>query len=135
MFITEFEINEMLAQSRFASNYARLIMSGYWKGLPSHSMHMFEYIGKEKPIDEWDEKVYYSIKSRLEEIHLMGISHNDMRSDNIHVSVMGKITLIDFGLAIYPCSEEDKRCDIEALDRLFSDFSCVRKGVNYRRFY
>ena len=40
MFITEFEINEMLAQSRFASNYARLIMSGYWKGLPSHSMHM-----------------------------------------------------------------------------------------------
>ena len=46
MFITEFEINEMLAQSQFASNYARLIMSGYWKGLPSHPMHMFEYIGK-----------------------------------------------------------------------------------------
>ena len=122
MFITEFEINEMLSHSRFASHYARLIMSGYWNGLPSHPMHMFEYIGKEKPIDEWDEKVYYSIKSRLGEIHLMGISHNDMRSDNIHVSVTGNTTLIDFGLAIYPCSEENKRCDIEALDRLFSDY-------------
>ena len=122
MFITEFEINKMLAQSEFASNYARLIMSGYWNGLPSHPMHMFEYLGNEKPIDEWDEKVYYSIKSRLGEIHLMGISHNDMRSDNIHVSVTGNTTLIDFGLAIYPCSEENKRCDIEALDRLFSDY-------------
>ena len=122
MFITEFEINEMLAQSRFASNYARVIMSGYWKGLPSHPMHMFEYLGEEKSIDEWDEKVYYSIKSRLDEIHLMGISHNDIRSDNIHVSVTGNTTLIDFGLAIYPCSEENKRCDIEALDRLFSDY-------------
>ncbi|CUM51020.1 unnamed protein product [Debaryomyces tyrocola] len=122
MFIKEFEINEMLALSQFASNYARLIMSGYWNGLPSHPMHIFEYLGEEKPIDEWGAEVYYSIKSRLEEIHLMAISHNDIRSDNIHVSVTGNITLIDFGLAIYPCNEENKKCDIEALDRLFSDY-------------
>ncbi|CUM56121.1 unnamed protein product [Debaryomyces tyrocola] len=130
MFITEFEINEMLAKSQFASHYAKLIMSGYWNGLPSHPMHMFEYLGKETPIDEWDEKVYFGIKSRLGEIHLMEISHNDIRSDNIHVSATGKITLIDFGLAIYPCSEENKSCDIEALDRLFSDYSNDNQSQN-----
>ena len=132
MFITEFEINQMLTQSEFASNYARLIMSGYWNGLPSHPMHMFEYLGEEKPIDEWDEKVYYGIKSRLGEIHQMGISHNDVRSDNIYVSVTGKATLIDFGLSIYPCSEENKS-DIDTLDRLFSGYfsdSCSDKSQN-----
>lgn len=30
--------------------------------------------------------------------------------------------MIDFGLAIYPCNEENKTQDVESLNRLFSDY-------------
>lgn len=123
MFIDEYEINKILAHSNYASNYARLLMSGYWNGLPSHPMHMFEYLGERKPIGDWDhDKVYHSVRARLQEIHQLRISHNDIRIDNIHVSLTGRTTLIDFGLAIYPCNEENKTQDVESLNRLFSDY-------------
>ena len=35
------------------------------------------------------------IESRVEELHLLGISHNDVRLANIHVSVSGKFFFID----------------------------------------
>ncbi|CUM48175.1 unnamed protein product [Debaryomyces fabryi] len=44
-------------------------------------------------------------------------SYYDML-DNIHVSISGRITLIDFGLAVYPGSEEQKKRDFEAIDEL-----------------
>ena len=56
------------------------------------------------------------IKSRLEELHLLGISHNDVRPANIHVSVSGKISLIDFGLSDCSNNEEHKKNDFETLD-------------------
>ncbi|CUM48549.1 unnamed protein product, partial [Debaryomyces tyrocola] len=36
-------------------------------------MHIFEYLGKEVPEEKWNNKeVYKVIKSRLEELHLIG---------------------------------------------------------------
>ncbi|CAG87518.2 DEHA2E00286p [Debaryomyces hansenii CBS767] len=38
------------------------------------------------PIDEWNmDSVYEFIKARLNELHSLGISHNDVRQANIHV--------------------------------------------------
>ena len=100
MFFNELVINEKIASSQFASNFPKLLVSGYWNGLPDHPMHIFEYLGKEMQEENWDKKkVHRIIKSRLEELHLLGISHNDVRLANIHVSVSGKISLIDFGLS------------------------------------
>ena len=119
MYVNELEINEILASSRFAANFAKLIVSGYWNGIPSQPMHIFEDLGEEMPSTEWDKfRVHKVVKERLTELHLLGISHNDIRLDNIHVSISGRITLIDFGLAIYPSSEERKRRDIEALNEI-----------------
>ncbi|MDN5664434.1 MAG: DUF3698 domain-containing protein, partial [Staphylococcus equorum] len=119
MYVNELEINEMLANSSFAANFAKLIVSGYWNGIPSQPMHIFEDLGEEMPYTEWDKyMVHKVIKERLTELHLLGISHNDVRLDNIHVSILGRITLIDFGLAVYPSSEERKKRDFEALDEL-----------------
>ena len=119
MYVNELEINEMLANSSFAANFTKLIVSGYWNGIPSQPMHIFEDLGEEIPSTEWDKfGVHKVVKERLEEIHLLGISHNDIRLDNIHVSISGRVTLIDFGLAFYPSSEEQKKRDFEALDEL-----------------
>ncbi|CUM53631.1 unnamed protein product [Debaryomyces tyrocola] len=117
MFFNELLINERIAKSEFASNFPKLFVSGYWNGLSDHPMHIFEYLGKEVPEEKWNKKeVYRVIKSRLEELHLIGISHNDVRPANIHVSVSGKISLIDFGLSDCTNNEEHKKNDLETLD-------------------
>ncbi|CAG89961.2 DEHA2F27368p [Debaryomyces hansenii CBS767] len=119
MYVNELEINEILANSSFAANFAKLIISGYWNGIPSQPMHIFENLGEEIPSTEWDKfRVHKVVKERLAEIHSLGISHNDIRLDNMHVSISGKVTLIDFGLSSYPSSEEQKKRDFEALDEL-----------------
>ncbi|CUM66616.1 uncharacterized protein PRCAT00004287001 [Priceomyces carsonii] len=120
MFVNELEINKIIANSQFASNFPKLIVSGYLNGIPSKPMHIFEDLGEELPISEWNyDKVYDVIKLRLEEIHVLGISHNDVRLSNIHVSVAGKISLIDFGLSACPSSKERKKGDFTDLDRIF----------------
>lgn len=117
IFFNELAINEKIASSQFASNFPKLLVSGYWNGLSDHPMHIFEYLGKEVPEEKWNNKeVYEVIKSRLEELHLIGISHNDIRLANIHVSVSGKISLIDFGLSDCTNNEEHKKNDFETLD-------------------
>lgn len=116
-FFNELEINEKLGKSQFASNFPKLFKSGYWNGLPDHPMHIFEYLGREIPMKEWDKhKVHKTIKLRLEELHLLGISHNDVRLANIHVSVSGKVSLIDFGLSDCTNNGEHKMNDLENLD-------------------
>ncbi|CAG85694.2 DEHA2B16720p [Debaryomyces hansenii CBS767] len=117
MFFNELAINEKIASSQFASNFPKLLVSGYWNGLPDHPMHIFEYLGKEMQEDNWDKKkVHRVIKSRLKELHSLGISHNDVRPANIHVSVSGKISLIDFGLSDCSNNEKRKKNDFENLD-------------------
>ncbi|KAK6455247.1 uncharacterized protein RJT20DRAFT_55736 [Scheffersomyces xylosifermentans] len=92
MFFNEHEINERISQSPFSSNYPRILASGYWNGLGDNPMHIFEYLGEELPEEEWDKaEVYRVIRSRLNELHSLGISHNDIRLPNIHVSVSGHI--------------------------------------------
>ena len=49
MFFNELAINEKIASSQFASNFPKLLVSGYWNGLPDHPMHIFEYLGKRNP--------------------------------------------------------------------------------------
>ena len=120
MFFNELVINEEIAKSDFTSNFSKLFASGYWNGLTSHPMHIFEYLGKEITKEKWDEnKVYEVIGLRLKELHLLGISHTDVRRSNIHISESGKVTLIDFGLSKYPCSEASKQGDLESLDSIF----------------
>ena len=83
-------------------------------------MHIFEDLGEEVPMSEWDyDKVYDVIKLRLEELHLFGVSHNDIRSANIHVSVSGKTSLIDFGHSDCTNNEERKRNDFKSLHHIF----------------
>ena len=120
MFFNQLAINEKIASSQFASNFPKLLVSGYWNGLPDHPMHIFEYFGKEMQEDNWDKKkVHRVIKSRLKELHLLGISHNDVRPANIHVSVSGKISLIDFGLSDCSNNEKRKKNDFENLDYIW----------------
>lgn len=84
-------------------------------------MHIFEYLGEEKPMEKWDyDRVYEVIQERLKELHLMGIAHNDVRLGNIHVSISGRISLIDFGLSTCPSTEKLKQDDLIALDHIFS---------------
>lgn len=86
MFFNELVINEKIAKSQFASKIPKLLVSGYRNGLPDNLMHIFENLGTEMPIDEWNmDSVYEFIKARLNELHLLGISHNDVRQANIHV--------------------------------------------------
>ena len=75
----------MLANSVFAGKFVKLIVSGYWNGIPSQPIHIFEDLGEEMPYSEWDKSnVHKVVKERLAELHLLGISHNDIRLDNIH---------------------------------------------------
>ena len=116
MFFNEVRVNRKLAKSRYASNFPKLLVSGYWNGLPDHPMNIFEDLGEEVPRSKWKyDEVYKVIKLRLEEIHLLGISHNDVRLSNIHVSVSGKISLIDFGLSDCTNNEEHKTDDLKSL--------------------
>lgn len=132
VFINELEINEKLGKSQFASNFPKLFKSGYWNGLQDHPMHIFEYLGKEIPMKEWDKhKVHKIIKSRLEELHLLGISHNDVRLANIHVSVSGKVSLIDFGLSDCTNNGEHKKNDLENLDFILGlNSSCDSSDID-----
>ena len=125
MFFNELVINEKFAESPYAAKFPRLLVSGYWNGLPDHPMHIFvKSLGKEIPIEEWNMgNVYEVIKVRLQELHLVGISHNDVRLANIHVSVSGKISLIDFGLSDCTNNEERKRKDFKSLYRIFGKYS------------
>ncbi|CUM57889.1 unnamed protein product [Debaryomyces tyrocola] len=117
MFFNELIINEKIASSQFASNFSKFLVSGYWSGLPDHQMHIFEYLGREIQEEKWDKKkVHTIIKSRLEELHLLGISHNDVRLENIHVCQSGKISLIDFGLSDCTNNEDHKKNDFQTLD-------------------
>lgn len=73
--------------------------------MPSHPTYMFEDLGEEKPIYEWNRnKVYIGIKQRLKKLHLLGIAHKYVA--NIQVSESGKISLIDFGLLVCRSSGE-----------------------------
>ena len=138
MYLNELEINILLKNSQFAASFPRLLVSGYWNGVYSQPMHIFEYLGEEKSMDEWDyDKVYEVIKQRLEDIHQLGITHNDVRLANIHVSLSGKISLIDFGLSVCPSSEELRQEDFTALDHIFSknnynDEENKQTAKNYR---
>ena len=117
MFFNELLINEIIAKSEFVSKFPKLLVSGYWNGLSDHPMHIFEYLGKEVPEEKWNKKeVHRVIKSRLKELHLIGISHNDVRPANIHVSDSGTIYLIDFGLSDSTNNEEHKKNDLDTLD-------------------
>lgn len=120
MFFNELLINEKISNSRYACNFPKLFASGYWNGLNDHPMHIFEYLGEEVPFDQWDKyKVYQIIKSRIKELHSLGISHNDIRVPNIHVSFSGKVSLIDFGLSDIENNQERKKRDLENLDEIF----------------
>lgn len=126
MFITELSINEKIAKSQFAANFPKLIVSGYWNGLPDHPMHIFEDVGEEIPRNEWkEEKVYEGVKLRLKELHQLGICHNDVRMGNIHVSESGKILLANFGLSQYPANEKSKMNDFDFLNSIFSDHTDI----------
>lgn len=70
--------------------------------------------------DQWDyDEVYEVIKERLKDLHLLKNAHNDVRLANIHVSLSGKISLINFGLSVCPSSEELRQEDFEALGHIF----------------
>ncbi|CUM57428.1 unnamed protein product [Debaryomyces tyrocola] len=63
MFFNELVINKKIAKSPFAPNFPKLLVSGYWNGLPDHPMHIFESLGKEIPIEELNmDNVYEVIK-------------------------------------------------------------------------
>ncbi|CUM48469.1 uncharacterized protein AC631_01088 [Debaryomyces fabryi] len=121
MFVNELEMNILISKSQFRIKFPKLIASGYWNGMSTHPMHIFEYLGEEKPMEKWDyDRVYEVIQERLKELHLMGIAHNDVRLGNIHVSISGRISLIDFGLSTCPSTEKLKQDDLIALDHIFS---------------
>jgi hypothetical protein len=131
MFFNELAINEKIASSQFASNFPKLFVSGYWNGLPDHPMHIFEYLGREVPEEKWDNrKIHIIIKSRLEELHLFGISHYDVRPANIHVSVSGKISLIDFGLSDCTNNEEHKKNgDLDSILGVYGSKEMILKAI------
>lgn len=131
IFFNELAINEKIASSQFAFNFPNLLVSGYWNGLPDHPMHIFEYLGREVPEEKWDNrKIHIIIKSRLEELHLFGISHYDVRPANIHVSVSGKISLIDFGLSDCTNNEEHKKNgDLDSILGVYGSKEMILKAI------
>ncbi|KAK6453704.1 uncharacterized protein RJT20DRAFT_146755 [Scheffersomyces xylosifermentans] len=113
----KFEINTRIANSKYASNFTKLLASGYW----------YEAI----PASDWDfEEVHRVIKQRLQELHSIGISHNDLRYGNIHVSRTGNVSLIDFGLSEITNSKRKKEEDFKTLDYLW-DISDSMNEVSY----
>lgn len=96
-------------------------------------MHIFEYLGREVPEEKWDNrKIHIIIKSRLEELHLLGISHYDVRPANIHVSVSGKISLIDFGLSDCTNNEEHKKNgDLDSILGVYGSNENDPQGYHY----
>lgn len=81
-------------------------------------------------MEEWiSTKVYIYIKTRLKELHLLGISHNNIMPDNIHVSVSGKISLTDFGLSDCANNEDHKMNDFKCIDDILgiNDYGHKRK--------
>lgn len=46
MFFNELPYNEKIVKSQFASNFLKILISGYWNSLPDHPMHIFESLGK-----------------------------------------------------------------------------------------
>ena len=82
-------------------------------------MHIVEYLGEKIPSGNWEtKKVCEVIKSGLVELHLLGISRNDNRAFNIHVSVPVKVSIIDFGLSDCANDNERKKEDFESLEHV-----------------
>lgn len=61
MFLNELVINEKIAKSSFAPDFPNLLVSGYWNSLPNHAMHIFEYLEKAIPIEEWNMDNVYEV--------------------------------------------------------------------------
>ncbi|KAK6453651.1 uncharacterized protein RJT20DRAFT_146719 [Scheffersomyces xylosifermentans] len=119
MFDVELDINTRIAESKFAGNFPKLLASGIWNAAFDKPVLILEYLGEELPEKGWDRhQVRRVIRSRLKELHSLGISHNDIRIPNIHVSRSGKISLIDFGLSDRSNDESHKERDFEILDRI-----------------
>lgn len=59
------------------------------------------------------------IESRVEELHLLGISHNNVRLANIHVSVSGKFFFIDLDYRTAQITKNIKRITLN----LFTAYS------------
>ena len=82
--MNDLEINKIIASSQFPSNFPNLVVSGYLNGMPRKPMYTFEYLGEEVPMSDWDyDQVYDVNKLMLEELHHLGISHNDVGPANI----------------------------------------------------
>ncbi|KAK6455238.1 uncharacterized protein RJT20DRAFT_136390 [Scheffersomyces xylosifermentans] len=52
IFFNELKINHTIAESQYASNFPKILCSGYWNGLGDHLVHIFEYLGQEMPEQE-----------------------------------------------------------------------------------
>ncbi|KAK6454373.1 uncharacterized protein RJT20DRAFT_151487 [Scheffersomyces xylosifermentans] len=95
MFFNELEINQAIEKSQYGSNYSKILCSGFWNGLGGRLVHIFEQI-------IWD------IGKRLKELHSLGISHNDVRIQNIHVLYSGRFHITN--------DDGRMRRDLEELD-------------------
>ncbi|KAK6455488.1 uncharacterized protein RJT20DRAFT_145680 [Scheffersomyces xylosifermentans] len=108
-----------IGASGFGGNYPKILASGYWNGLRDHPLHIFEYLGEQVPKEERDShKAYRNIKERLQELHSVGISHNNIRISNIHVGVSGKILLIGFGRSDSENNVEHMKKDFERVGHI-----------------
>ncbi|KAK6454725.1 uncharacterized protein RJT20DRAFT_137068 [Scheffersomyces xylosifermentans] len=125
MFLHELEINERISQSQFAYHFPKLLVSGYWNGHRDRPMHIFQYLGEEMPKRKWDRyKVHRIVEERLQELHSLGNSHNDIRIPNIHVSTAGKVSLIDFGLSDNTNNQKNIERDMMTLDHILGSQDC-----------
>ncbi|KAK6454132.1 uncharacterized protein RJT20DRAFT_99359, partial [Scheffersomyces xylosifermentans] len=119
MYYTECDINSIIAQTQFDCNFPELLASGHRNGSYDQETLIFEYLGEQLPVYQWDKrKVRQVIRSRLKELHSLGISHNDIRIPKIYVSVSGKIWLIDFGLSDSSNNKSHMSKDFEYLDEI-----------------
>lgn len=116
----EIKVYKKISDSKYACNFPILYKAALSNGRDDHIILVFEYLGEELPVDRWEmEKVYKVIKSRLEELHSLGITHNHVKLDHIHVSVSGRITLVGLGCSGFEADDEHKSRDFESLDNIF----------------
>lgn len=68
-------------------------------------------------IQESSFKIYESaIRQRVEELHALGIVHNDLHEENIVIDYDGTVKLIDFGMSKFQTDTSD---DLMEMDILF----------------
>ena len=117
---SEDDVEQFKNEARFASifshvNILKIYNVGEYESRPYISYELLKGKTLKEILDyrgslSFDEALDYMLQilNAMHEIHSLGITHNDLKPDNLFLQIDGTIRVCDFGIATHISSKEEK---------------------------